>query len=213
MMRYTLFVFMFLISLQARENPFFPADNAEVPLTTNITTQEPPLKRASISLPSTARTIERVTVSYKNLDGTISEKSIDLGNSIDWHLPIFVSQNYCQKQNTAQSKQQKAPQKSTPFIKVAKLAFVAFEVRKNEIFLKTKDEMLRSFLLARPHRIVCDFKRDTDIRSYVKKVRKANVTQIRVGTHKGYYRVVIELDGNYKYSVKKVKNGYLYKLY
>ena len=63
-------------------------------ITSNFTTTLDPLKRATLTLPSTARTIESVTIKYKNLDGSISEVSEELGNSVDWHLPIFISQNY-----------------------------------------------------------------------------------------------------------------------
>lgn len=212
MARYIFLSILLITALYARENPFFPAEGSDVSLTTNIITQVPPLKRASITLPSTARTVESVTVSYKNLDGTISEKTIQLSNSIDWHLPLFISQNYCNERSAHKQTRRNTTKKLQPYVEVAHLAFVRFKVRKNEIFVQTNDAMLRSFLLARPHRIVCDFKRDTDIRSFVKKVNKANVVQIRVGTHKGYYRVVIELDGNYRYTIKKTKNGYIYKL-
>ena len=88
-------IFLFLISLHARENPFFPSDGElDLSLTTNQTADYQPLKQATITLPSTARVLQKVTISYKNLDGTIEEKSIELQNSIDWHLPLFISQSY-----------------------------------------------------------------------------------------------------------------------
>ena len=37
--------------------------------------------------------------------------------------------------------------------------------------------------------------------------------KIRVGNHSGYYRVVLELDGYYRYSYKKVLDGYIITLY
>ena len=36
--------------------------------------------------------------------------------------------------------------------------------------------------------------------------------KIKVGNHKGYYRVVLELDGFYRYKMQKIKDGYLFKL-
>ncbi len=72
--------------------------------------------------------------------------------------------------------------------------------------------MLRNFLLVNPHRIVMDFKRDTDIRSYIKKYPKDIFRSVRIGGHKGYYRVVVELDGHYRYSMKKTSDGYVIKL-
>jgi hypothetical protein len=198
-------------SLVARENPFFPTEAEDIPLTSNQIEKELPLKRASMQLPSTARTIESVTVNYKNLDGSIKHKTIELQNSIDWHLPIFISQNYQVMKEVPVPQTQKQESKKV-FKEIAKLPFITFKIFKNEIYLETKDKILRSFLLVNPHRIVCDFKRETDIRSYTKKVKGEDVTLIKVGTHKGYYRVVIELDGSYKY--KKVsKDGYIFTLY
>ena len=73
--------------------------------------------------------------------------------------------------------------------------------------------MIRNFILVKPHRIVCDFKRQTDMRSYVKKMPKKNIFKsIKMGTHKGYYRVVIELDGYYQYKLKTIKEGFIFTL-
>lgn len=213
MFRYLL-VFIFLLSgLDARENPFFPIEADDIPLTTNQIEEDSPLKRASIKLPSTARTIESVTISYKNIDGSIAEEKIDLQNSIDWHLPIFITQTYQEiSQETSKAKMQKPQAEVEQFKVVASLDFIVFKVVKNKIFLETKDKLLRSFLLVNPHRIVVDFERETDMRSFTKNIKNEDVTQIKVGTHKGYYRVVIELDGSYRYNEEKTANGYIFTL-
>jgi len=198
---------LMFLSLSARENPFFPSKGeVDISYTTNLESKLIPLKRAAVSFPSTARTIESVTVKYKNLDGSIKEKSIVLGNSIDWHLPLFISQNYAQgdgvKANLLQSKRLK-------FVKIAGLKFISLYEAKKRLKIITKDVMLRNFLLVKPHRIVCDFKREIDIRSYEKNImQKSIVKKIKIGNHLGYYRVVIELDGFYTYEVKKLSNGY-----
>lgn len=210
MSRYILILIFSFSALIARENPFSPVVAEGVTLTTNQFEKFTPLKRASVKLPSTARTIESVTVSYKNLDGSIRSKTIELQNSIDWHLPIFITQNY-QEEKITPAKIQKSLQKKV-FSEIAKLPFIKFKIYKNEIFLETKDKMLRNFLLVNPHRIVCDFKRETSIRSYTKKIKNEDVTQIKVGTHKGYYRVVIELDGSYRYNKVSNNEGYLFTL-
>ncbi|WP_304545004.1 AMIN domain-containing protein [Sulfurimonas microaerophilic] len=211
MYRYILLFSLLFSTLFSRENPFFPIESDDIPLTTNQLEKDTPLKRASVKLPSTARTIESVTISYKNLDGSIHEKTIELQNSIDWHLPVFITQNY---QDETVSKVQKVeePKNKKTFKEIAALPFIKFTIYKNEIILQTKDKMLRKFLLVNPHRIVCDFQRETSIRSYVKKVKNEDVTQIKVGTHKGYYRVVIELDGSYRYKITPEKNGYRFTL-
>jgi len=204
------FVLFFLpLLLFGRENPFFPVDaSQEIPLTSNQIRQIPPLKRATMTLPSTARTVESVTVAYKNLDGSIATKKIELHNSIDWHLPLFISQNY--------GSSPEIPKKGVlkeKYTKIVSLEFIQFYADAKKLKVVTEDKMLRSFLLVKPHRIVCDFKRETDIGSYVKNIKKPSLfKKIRVGTHKGYYRVVIELDGYYQYKLKQIKEGYLFRL-
>jgi len=96
---------------------------------------------------------------------------------------------------------------------MASLPFISFYAEAKKLKVVTKDKLLRDFLLVKPHRIVCDFSRQIDIRSYVKSIKKPFLfKKIRVGTHKGYYRVVIELDGYYQYKVKKTSSGYIFTL-
>lgn len=194
-----------IISLSARENPFFPSSGeADITYTSNQDTKVAPLKRATMTLPSSARIIESVTVKFKNLDGSVEEKSIDLGNSVDWHLPVFISQNY--GGTTSEPK----TIKKVNYTKVAGLKFISLYESKKTLKVVTKDKMIRNFLLTKPHRIVCDFKRDIDIRSYEKSIKNSIVKRVRLGNHKGYYRVVIELDGYYRYKVKEINGGYLF---
>ncbi|HIP19927.1 MAG TPA: AMIN domain-containing protein [Sulfurimonas sp.] len=208
-----LVIFLFLLSsLSARENPFFPSKNeTDIPLSTNIVSVVQPLKRATLTLPSTARTLESITITYKNLDGSIVSKKELLGNSVDWHLPIFVSQDIGGNEKIPQPKS--ISKKSEKFTKIASLPFISLYTNKQRLKIITKDKMLRNFLLTKPHRIVCDFERDLDIRSYEKKVTThSKVKRVRFGNHKGYYRVVIELDGHYRYKLTDYKNGYYINL-
>ena len=215
MIRAFLVISIFFLSLQARENPFFPVNSAQdIPFTSNQVNMLPMLKRATLTLPSTARTIESVTVAYKNLDGSIAKKKIIIRNSIDWHLPIFISQNYNASMNETHIglRKQKSVKKIN-YKKIAKLQFISFYADRKRLKIITKDKMLRNFLLVKPHRIVCDFKRDIDMKSYVKRAYKNSLfTEIKIGTHKGYYRAVIELDGYYTYKLDKISNGYLITL-
>jgi len=216
-----LFVTLLLLtSLTARENPFFPSSGEkDIPLTSNIDSGLTPLKRATLTLPSTARVIEGVTVSYKSLDGSRHTQRIELDNTIDWHLPIFVSQSYLneeQKVATPKKKIAKAKivsKKESSYKKIAGIKLISFYSKDKKLKVITQDKIIRNFLLVKPHRIVCDFKRDTNIKSYLKEMAKDSLfTKIRVGNHAGYYRVVIELDGHYRYSTKDIDNGYLFEL-
>ena len=203
----TLFLF---VSLQARENPFFPSEGEkDIPYTSNEDTTIPQLKRATISLPTRARVIKKVTIEYKNLDGSIEKKSIELENSVDWHLPIFISQSY-----TKQTIEKKSVKKSTrkkktiSYKNIAQNRYCKFYSSKKNLKIITEDKLLRNFLLVQPHRIVMDFKRDSSMKSYIKKMPNSIFTKIRMGNHKGYYRVVVELDGYYSYKLKTLSNGY-----
>jgi len=216
-----LFVALLLLtSLTARENPFFPSNGEkDMPLTSNIDSKLTPLKRATLTLPSTARVIEGVTVNYKSLDGSRHTQSIELDNSVDWHLPIFISQSYTNEEQkvTAPKKKvhktKKAPKRQSSYKKIAGIKLISFYSKDKKLKLITKDTIIRNFLLVKPHRIVCDFKRDTNIKSYIKNIGTDSLfTKIRVGNHDGYYRVVIELDGHYRYATKDIKDGYLFEL-
>ncbi|WP_345979809.1 AMIN domain-containing protein [Sulfurimonas sp. HSL3-2] len=206
-----------ILSLNARENPFFPTqDSQNLSISTNKVKQHDPLKRATITLPSSARIVREVSVEYINLDGSIEKKSISLDNSIDWHLPIFISQSYTN--DTAEKehpilKEQSTVKKEQEFKKIADYEFISFAVSGKKLKIMTKDKKIRSFMLLDPYRIVVDFKRDADFRSYQKKFKRSIYKNVRIGNHKGYYRVVIELDGQYKYDLKKDDNSYILDCY
>lgn len=209
MIKIFLLIISLFFTLSARENPFFPINTeTDIPLTNNQLKNAPALKRATIKLPSSARTIQGITVKYKNLDGTIAEKTIELDNSIDWHLPLFISQNYEINEFKPKKEIAKTKKKKT-FKKVLALKFIKFYVVEKEMKIITKDTMIRNFMLVKPHRIVCDFKRDTDLGSIVKNISKVEgFKKISIGTHKGYFRAVITLDGHYQYKITDLKDGY-----
>jgi len=199
---------LLLITLDARENPFFPSDGEkDMPLTSNEDKTLPPLKRAAISFPPQARVLQKVTIEYKTLDGSVESKSIELQNSIDWHLPIFISQSYAENSN-----EQKSSSAEKEFEKIASIKYASFYTSDKELKIITTDKILRNFLLVEPHRIVIDFKRDTSLKSYTKENKKNVFTKIRIGNHSGYYRAVIELDGLYTYTMEKISDGYILKL-
>ncbi len=208
MIKFLSILFFLVTVVDARENPFFPAaGEMDIPVTTNITTKIPALKRATLTLPSQARVIQKVTVEYENLDGTVDKESISLNNSIDWHLPIFISQSYTP---TVQKEIKKENKKS--FKLLASIRYAKFYSLGETLKIVTKDKILRDFLLVQPHRIVIDFDRDTSLKSLVKKFKNNVFSKIRIANHDGYYRVVIELDGYYRYKKKKLSNGYMFRI-
>jgi len=196
-----------LLSLEARENPFFASKGEkDIPHTSNQMKTLPSLKRATIELPPHARVLQKVTIEYKNLDGSIHTKSIKLQNAVDWHLPIFISQNY----SASSTKHKKI--KNLKFKKIAISKYSSYFTSGKTLKIVTKDKIIRNFLLVEPHRIVVDFKRDASIKSLIKKNKNNIFTKVRIGNHNGYYRAVIELDGYYRYKMKKVSDGYIFTL-
>jgi hypothetical protein len=55
---------------------------------------------------------------------------------------------------------------------------------------------------------VLDFKKDVNLKSESKKLNSSIFKKIVLGTHDGFYRAVVTLDGQYKYTKKKEYNGY-----
>jgi len=201
-----------LLNISARENPFFPTEGeVDIPITSNSDTSRPPLKRATITLPPEARVIKNVTISYKNLDGSIEKRAIELDHSIDWHLPIFISQSYTPIVNKTKNSTTKSSKKSEDFKKIASFKYAKFYTFGKNLKIITEDKMIRNFLLVQPHRIVMDFKKDVSLKSYIKNI-DGIFTKIRVGNHNGYYRVVVELDGYYRYKMKHINGAYIFKL-
>lgn len=196
-------VWMAVVPLVARENPFFPSEEVDLPsITSNAVKSYPPLKRIAITLPEYARVIESISINYKGLDGAIETKTVKLSRSIDWHLPIFLSQSYGDA-NSPQSV-------FSPVYKKHSVAFsmIRFLIDGKKIEIKTDDTAIRDFMLVDPNRLVIDFKRDANFLTFKKVLRDSIVTKIHIGNHDGFYRVVIYLDGKYLYRLHKTAGGY-----
>ena len=98
MVKVLLISILLFTTINARENPFFAImGERDIPISSNKDRTKPPLKQATITLPAQARTLQKVTIEFKNLDGSIESKSIELDNAVDWHLPIFISQSYTEQ--------------------------------------------------------------------------------------------------------------------
>lgn len=238
MIKTLLAILLFLSTLDARENPFFPSTGeTDTPFTSNENRSKEPLRRATISIPTEARVLQKVTIEYKNLDGSIATKSIDLDNSIDWHLPIFISQSYSASvQNSAIAEQKskknspktiseetnsttthtkKESNKAERISKKSKIyaGNISFLANDKKIKIITKDSMIRNFILTNPNRIVADFSTALDVKNETRNVSSTIFKTVKIGNHGDFYRAVIELDGNYKYTQCKVDGGYEFMLY
>lgn len=225
-------------ALNARENPFFPSTGeTDTPFTSNENRSKEPLKRATISIPAEARVLQKVTIEYKNLDGSIQTKSIDLDNFVDWHLPIFISQSYGASISNSPIAEQKNRKNSSKAVseeinstvvhikkddsKIEKISKkskisagnIGFLANGKKVMITTKDLMVRNFTLTNPNRIVVDFSATSDIENETRKISSTIFKAVKIGNHGDFYRAVIELDGNYKYTQCKVNGGYELTLY
>ncbi len=200
-MKNILLSFLIVTSLlTARENPFFPSEGMkDLPISSNVVSKRPPLERAAITLPDNARILKKVTLKYQNLDGSLESKSITLDHRVDWHIPVFISQSYG---NSGSSKPHKHSNTARTTYKPI-TPFIRYRIQDNMMELQSNDTVIRNFILVNPHRIVIDFKRSSSEKTKMIPLTQAPFAKIKYGNHGTYYRVVIVLDGKYRYSLLK----------
>jgi hypothetical protein len=210
-LRFLLLPFVLISLAQSRGNPFFPTEGIkDLPVSSNQTKSFIPLQRIALNLPGSARIVKEVTVRYQNLDGSIDSKSILLDHSVDWHLPIFISQTFTANETDNPSTDE-TPEKK--YKKIVDFGEAVFYHSGNRMKIITADKLIRHFMVIKPHRIVMDFKRVTDFRSKTKELPGKPYKKIRMGNHNGYYRIVIELDGQYRYTLTHEKESVILTCY
>ena len=194
-MRLYFLLFLMVISLFGRDNPFFSADPSKKQVTTSNRVKElKPFSTQQLSVPNSARAIKAVTITYQNLDGSIEDEQLELNNAIDWHQAFIISQKKEPVQKSKPVKRVKTAPTGTKFIN-----FVPSE---KSLKIVTTDKLLRHFMLTAPYRIVVDFERDTSFKPKNFVLNNVPFNSVRMGNHDKYYRVVIELDGQYEYALQ-----------
>jgi len=181
-------LFLLLTTLLfARENPFIPVVTNE----NNNIIKKTIFKSKTITLPNDARVIKSVIFKYQALNGSIKEIEYPINKAVDWHNPITIYSKL----------------KTPPTLQV-KLLFLNFYIKKHKLFIQTKDKIIRSFILVKPFRFVCDFRANKNFLTDTK-TTDTFIKQIVIGNHKDFYRVVLYLDGAYKTTIKNTEEGYL----
>lgn len=187
-----------LLELSASENIFFPAQgNVNNNLVKKEYKNSSPLDKLSIKLPSSAKSIRKVTIEYQNADGSYDEYIVSSKNSINSAKPLYLSQNEYRKGGSKKYK------------KLGSSKDLAFYASGQTLKIKSKSTILKTFALNKPFRLVLDFKRETPLANIMKWTPSSVFKRIKVGNHKGYYRTVIELDKRYKYTRTKTSDGYI----
>lgn len=209
--------------LLARENPFVPDDiNATTLNSTNISQNSPKLDKIIAKFPSDARELVSATFNYKSIDGSIKQNSIDINASFDWHDDIIISsQSPVTNETTTdgQTKQATAkkaapkllsvpPKIEPPLDSVSFMDFIKFDIFNSKIEIINQDRLIRDFIINKPDKIVMDFNKNSEFNTQTIGVYKGPLKKITIGAHKGYYRVVLFLDGNYHYGLRQSGNGY-----
>jgi hypothetical protein len=73
-----------------------------------------------------------------------------------------------------------------------------------------KDKLIREFYLPNPSRVVLDFAREKGARAKViRDLKVVPFNKIVIGKHSKYYRMVIYMDGKYRYRLLEHEDGYL----
>lgn len=209
--------------LLARENPFVPDDiNATTLNSTNISQNSPKLDKIIAKFPSDARELVSATFNYKSIDGSIKQNSIDINASFDWHDDIIISSQSPATNETTTDEQTKqaaakkaapkplsvSPKIEPPLDSVSFMDFIKFDIFNSKIEIINQDRLIRDFIINKPDKIVMDFNKNSEFNTQTIKVHKGPLKKITIGAHKGYYRVVLFLDGNYHYGLRQSGNGY-----
>ncbi|GAA7477178.1 AMIN domain-containing protein [Helicobacter pylori] len=177
--------------LLARDNPFEPEINSKNLQGGFNGIYDDYLKEIHVDLPTSARILKKITLTYQDIDGSIHSKVVGIDKSIDWHYPLKLSQHTLNQ---------------TPFEKRYQIQDFYFLMANNTMILRSPYKILRSFVLVNPYRIVLDTQKGPlDIYQNMDLNQKF-FSHIKVGTHKDYYRITLILDGKYRYLLEE-KNG------
>lgn len=218
----------------ARENPFATAmDPSSVGKTTHIKEQRNEFNSTQISLPSSARILKSASVTFQNLDGSISEEIVAIEQDVDWHYPLVLlpqkskpQEASTQVSTTQTPKMEPKKEVSTPTPEVANKGIVVkslsrvvlneaieFEISDNRMMIYTKDKKIRDFLISQPYKVVVDFaKSQGSFTTKTAEFSKAPFVSATLGNHDGFYRIAIVLDGHYRYDITPVDEGYVIAL-
>jgi len=87
-----------------------------------------------------------------------------------------------------------------------------FVFSEGKVRIESRDALKKHFVIRKPTRIILDFTADTDFPTRKRVLNVAPFSEIRLGTHPGYYRAVIELKSEADYTIEPYKYGYILTL-
>ena len=188
-----LFIFSILVSLLvSRDDPFVPniePDSVKRP----YYGIDYSFNNATITLPSSARLVKKVDITYQNIDGSIETKSVSLSGRVDWRMPLILSHGSARKKDSNKQNVIKGN---------------GYTINDNSIHIFYNGSLRRHFPMVNPDRIVLDF--DINMAFYKKNTINLNTkyfSNIKYGLHDNFIRVVLYTNGKYIYSAIKHKDG------
>lgn len=213
--------FVFLVSFAcADDNPF----TAPQPIdeTANLIDFE----RKDVVFNSDARLLKNISVTYITLDGSQKTLSFDINESIDWHntyafvktktpqtTPILDVSVTTPEQFNLASELNSSLNVEIPNDNGKLEEFISFASYKKKIKLITKDGIIGHFGVGNPSKIIIDFGRSASFATKSVRLKMGTAfNRLTLGAHKGYYRLVIYLDGKYNYKIQKDESGYVITL-
>lgn len=205
------------VAAYADENPFNAEQNVSI-----IT--PPPFQRGDVKFNSSARILKSISFHYINLDGTEDTLNLDINKSIDWHdtytltrskspeaskiLDVSVTIPQGNSNNDANlSKDFELPSQTGKIDTL--LTYTSY---KDKMKINTNNELIADFSIGNPSKIVLDFKSEKIAPSKIIRIKDSLFKRIDFGSHNGYYRLVLYLDGKYHYKIEKDTSGYLINL-
>ncbi|EAK3365506.1 AMIN domain-containing protein [Campylobacter lari] len=220
-MRISFFIPLLLscIFLSAKDNPF---DKNLEQYNTEFARLSP-FQRQDFNFDSDSRILKSITITYINLDGSEEQTTLNIYKSINWHdtysfiktkspnaTPILdVSVTVPQKQGNKNSKTEESNTTlniETPLFSGNIYNFISIGFYNNKINIKTQDKILRHLSIGDPTKIIIDFAKKQNFNTKTLQVNTAKVRKVVFGSHKGYYRLVIYLDGKYSYQYSHSEN-------
>ncbi|MDD2384186.1 MAG: AMIN domain-containing protein [Sulfurospirillaceae bacterium] len=220
--------------ISARENPFEMTESSTiVGKTTQIEGSRTNFESATLKLPSSARILKSVSITFQNLDGSISEEIQSIDKDIDWHhsliiqpdkntfntphnetpIPLTIVAPESKKNEITSHKKEsvltKTLQSSNQF---ALSDTILLDINENALKILTRDIKVRDFLISDPYKIVVDFQKISTFATKTISLQKLPFVSATLGNHDNFYRIAIALDGQYRYDIQKVEEGYLIRL-
>lgn len=148
----------------------------------------------NIQVPSNARELRSVSVTFVNIDGTSETKEIKIDKTLDWHYPLKITQEGAVR-NIAK--------------RYFSLNDFEFLMDGSTLVISSpRHKLVKHFLLPNPQTIVVDFSRDNGGAYNAKMgMNEKFFSEVGLDSKDKTYRVTIVLDGVYKYKLKAGKNN------